>query len=97
MKSNWSSDFGHAETGNEAKKRMVYFKVISGLILKLSKKTVFEQKFAFSQVVLCFFLDRIFFLNVFPNPFIVHSRLWFYLFEPDLPFSLVVLCSHVAF
>ena len=48
---------------------------------------MFKQKFAFSLVVFvhipqfqfdfyCFFdfLDQIFFLNCFPNPFIVHSR-----------------------
>ena len=58
---------------------------------------MFEQKFAFSLVVfLCTcgnftliftvlfdFLDRIFFLNDFPNPFIVHSRPSL-LFEPNL-------------
>ena len=49
---------------------------------------MFEQKFAFSPVVFCShaaislrflliffnFLDPIFFLNDFANPFIVHSR-----------------------
>ena len=38
------------------------------------------------------FLDRIFFLNCFPNPFIVHSTPSF-LFEPNFHFSLVVFCS----
>ena len=41
----------------------------------------------------CFlnFLDRIFILNGFPNPFIVPSRHSF-LLESNLPFSLVVFC-----
>ena len=45
----------------------------------------------------CFFdfLDRIFFLNGFPNPFIVRSRPSF-LFEPNFDFSVVVFCSHAA-
>ena len=70
---------------------------------------MFEQQFAFSLGVLCshaaislgfllffrfFGLD--FFLNGFPNPFIVHFRPSS-LFEPNLPFSLVVFCSHAAF
>ena len=63
---------------------------------------VFEQKFGLSVVVFvhmrqfhsdfyCFFdfLDRIFFLNGFPNPFTAHSRPKF-LFELNFHFSLVV-------
>ena len=62
---------------------------------------MFEQKFAFSLVALhirqfnfdflLFFLffGSIFFLNSFPNPFIVHSRPSF-LLEQNFQFSLVV-------
>ena len=71
---------------------------------------MFEQKFSFLLLVFfvhmrqfhfnfhCFFnfLDRIFFLNGFSNPFLVHSRPRF-LFEPKFPFWLVVFCSHAAF
>ena len=70
---------------------------------------MFEQKFAFSLVVFCShaaisrftvfffnFLDPIFFLNGFPNPFMLHSRPYF-LFEPNFLFSLVVFCSNAAF
>ena len=61
--------------------------IVFALNLKYSEKIVFERKFAFSLVVFCShaaiwllvftfffdFLDRIFFLNGFPNPFIVRS------------------------
>ena len=39
------------------------------------------------------FFEQDFFLNGFPNPFIVHSRPSF-LLESNLHFSLVVFCSH---
>ena len=76
-----------------------------------SEKTVFEQKFAFSLVVFCshaaislwfllfffsIFLIGFFFLNGFPNPYIVHSRASF-LLESNLHFSLVVFFSLAAF
>ena len=46
----------------------------------------------------CFFefLNRILFLNGFPNLFIVYSRTSF-LFEPKFDFSLVVFCSYASF
>ena len=68
---------------------------------------MFEQKFAFSQVVFvhmrqfhsdfyCFdFLDRIFFLNGSPNPFIVRSRSSFCLVNENslnCTSGLVMLC-----
>ena len=37
-----------------------------------------------------------FFLG-FPNPFIVHSRPCFFLFEPNFNLSLLVFCSHAVF
>ena len=45
--------FGHAETGNGAKKRVVLRREFFALILKWSEKTVFEQKMAFSLVIFC--------------------------------------------
>ena len=42
------------------------------------------------------FFESDFFLNGFPNPFVVHSRPSF-LFEPIFYFSLVLFCSHAAF
>ena len=106
LKSNWSSDFGHAETGSGAKRKRVVLPrelFCFALILKSSGKAVFEQKFAFSLVVFCshaaisfwfllFFFSIFwigFFLNGFPNPFIVHSMHSF-LFEPNFHFLLVV-------
>ena len=59
LKSNWSDDFDHAETGSGAKKRMVLRRefflrmVLQREFLKLSEKRVIEQKFAFSLVVFC--------------------------------------------
>ena len=68
---------------------------------------MFDQKFVFSLFVFCLlvamrqfhliffcffdFLDWIFFLNGFSNPFIVHFRPSF-LFEQIFYFSLVVFC-----
>ena len=70
---------------------------------------VFEQKFGFSEWFFvhmwqfhsdfyCFFdfLDRIFFLNGFPNPFTTHSMPSFS-FELNFYFSLMVFCSNAAF
>ena len=110
-KSNWSSDFGHAETGNGAEKRVVLWReFFFALILKLSEKTVFEQKFGFSVVVFCshaaislwFFLlsfqffGLVFFLNGFSTAFTAHSRPSF-LFELNFKILLVIFCSHEAF
>ena len=67
---------------------------------------MFEQQFAFSLVVFLFtcgnfalvffcfsnFFDQIFFLMVFSNPFIVHSRPNFSL-ESNIHVLLVVFCS----
>ena len=53
LKSNWSSDFGHAETGNGAKKELVFRREFFIRILKQSEKTVFGQKFNFSIVIVC--------------------------------------------
>ena len=53
LKSNWSSDFGHAETESGAKERRVLWWFVT-LILNQSEKTVFEQKFAFSLVFFLF-------------------------------------------
>ena len=69
---------------------------------------MFEQKFVFSLVVFFTcgnftlilthfnFLDRVFFLNGFPNPLIAHSRPSF-LSEPNFYFSLFIFCSNAAF
>ena len=75
---------------------------------KVIEETVLEQKFDFSLMVFfhmrqfhfgfyCFFqfFGSDFFLNGFPNSFIVHSRPRF-LLELNLHFSLVVFCSHAA-
>ena len=83
-----SSDFGHAETGSGAKKRVVLRReFFFAPNLKQSEKTVFEQKFAFSLVVFCShaaiwlwfllffrFFGSIFLLNGFTNPFIIRCR-----------------------
>ena len=92
LKSNWSCDFGHAETWSGAKKRVVYATCNFSLYFQSREKTVFEQKFAFSLVGFLFTcgnftsiftvfwsLDRILFLNGFPNQFIDHSRPSFFL------------------
>ena len=104
LKSNWSSDFRHAETGSGAKERVVlwllfhsYFKSEweNGVWIKirfLASVFLFTcGNFALNFTVFLF----IFFLNGFPNLFIVHSRPSF-LFQSFF-FSLVALCSHVAF
>ena len=87
LKSNYSSDFGHAETGSEAKKRVAfrreifcpYFEVewehgvwrkirfvVSGFLFTCGNFTLIFY-FFFD------FLDRIFFLKGFHNPFVVRS------------------------
>ena len=58
MKSNWSCNFGEAETGSGAKKRVVLRREVfhseaeCEIILKQSEKRVYEQKFAFSLAFL---------------------------------------------
>ena len=53
MKTNWSSDFLHAETGSRAKKRVVLRYEFFCSNFKV-EKTVFEQKLASSLVVFVF-------------------------------------------
>ena len=85
LKSNWSSDFGHAETGNGAKKRVVLRRDIYRSNFKVEWENGVWTKVAFSLVNSCshaaislwFFLFQFFesdFLYRFPNPFIVRSR-----------------------
>ena len=94
LKSNWSGDFG---------------RICFALILKQSEKTAFEQKFGFSVVVFCShaaislwillfcrFFGSFFFLNDYPNPFIILSRLSFFVWT-KFHFLVVVFYSHVAF
>ena len=105
LKSNWSSDFGHAETGNGAKKRVVLgreffcsnFKVEweNGVWTRIRfLGSGFCSHAAISLWFLLFFRFFVsdFFLNGSPNPFIVHSRLSF-LLESNFLFSLVIFCS----
>ena len=104
LKSNCSSDFGHAETGSGAKKRFCGVKIFcSNFKVEWESRA---RKFAFWLLVFCshaaislwfllfffrfFGLD--FFLNGLPNPFIVHSSPSF-LFQPNFHFLLVVFCS----
>ena len=53
-----------------------------------------EQKFGFYCFVDFYFLDQIFFLDGFPNPFTAHSRPSF-LFQLNFHFSLVVFFAHM--
>ena len=51
LKSNWSSDFGNAETGSGCEKRVVLRRDIFHSNFKVESEKVFEQRFAFSLVV----------------------------------------------
>ena len=87
LKSNWSSDFGHAETGNWAKKRVVLRREIFRSNFKVewdygvwTKIRFIGSGFLFTcgNFTLIFTVFSIFwigfFLNGFSNPFIVRSR-----------------------
>ena len=87
LKSNWSSDFGHAETGNGAKKRVVLRREIFRSNFKVeweygvwTKIRFIGSGFLFTcgNFTLIFTVFSIFgsdfFLNGFSNPFIVRSR-----------------------
>ena len=109
LKSNWSSGFGHAETGGGAKRR-----VFCGVnFFRSNFKVEWENGvwtkirfigsgllFTCGNFTLIFTVFSIFwigfFLSGFPNPFTAHSRPNF-LFELNFNVSLVVFCSHAAF
>ena len=83
LKSNWCGDFGRAETGSGAEKRVVLRREIFYSRMRkrcLNKNSlslvVFCSHPAVSLWFFCFFdfLDWIFFQNGFPNPFIVRAR-----------------------
>ena len=103
LKSNWSSDFGHAETGNGAKKRVVLRREFFRSNFKVEWENGVWTKIRFlgsgflftcgnfTLIFYCFFqfFGSDFSLNGFPNPFTAHSRPSF-LFELNFHFSLGV-------
>ena len=103
-----NTDFGHAETGSEAKKRVVlrreFFSLehSSGVRNQCVNKSSLSRGFLLTccnfTLILLFFeiLNRIFFSKWFSNPFIVHSRSSF-LFEPICFFLLLVFFTHAAY
>ena len=108
LKSNWSSDFGHAET-EWSEKRVVLRREMFSLYFwsrerkrcsnknSLSRWWFFVHMQQFHLDFHCFFdfLDRIFFSNWFSQSVIVRSRPSF-VFEPNLHFSLAVFGSYIG-
>ena len=97
LKSNWSSDFGHAEIGSGAKK-WVKVEWENGVWTEI-RFLASGFLFIYGIITLIFTVFSIywsdFFLNGFPNPLIVNSSPSF-LFEPNFYFSLVVFASNMG-
>ena len=102
LKSNWSCDFGHAETGNGAKSEWFWGVIFFRSNFKVEWENGVWTKIRFlgsgflftcGNFTLIFTVFSVFwigfFLNGFPNPFTAHSRPNF-LFELNFNFSLVV-------
>ena len=94
LKSNWSSDFGHAETGSGAKKQVI-LRCVFNSNFKVQWENGVWTKICFLACGFLFTWISLRFLLI-SNPFIVHSRASF-LLEPKFHFSLVVFCSHAVF
>ena len=108
LKSNWSNDFGHAETVSGVEKRVVLRNELF-FALKVEWEYNVWTKIRFLAIgfflftcgnfILFFTVYSVFwvkFLKRFPYPLMVHSRPSF-LFESNFHFSLAVFSSHAAF